>query len=136
HAARLLTGPPQAPGRHPNPFRMADSPFDPQRRSKIAPMCQGAGAPETMPTAAYVSARCSHGSRSSGNMCLVGRNNSASSNAPTWKSVSVGRPTVSQVSVDPHRAQKPRSVFPGVDSELGDLALGNGICGAFVSDED
>jgi hypothetical protein len=37
---------------------------------------------------------------------------------PTWKSVSVGRPTVSQVSVDPHRAQKPRSVFPGVDSNL------------------
>jgi glutathione S-transferase len=49
---------------------------------------------------------------------IAGRNNSASSNAPTWKSVSVGRPTVSQVSVDPHREQKPRSVFPGVDSNL------------------
>jgi hypothetical protein len=96
----------------------ADSPFDRQRCSKIAPICRGAGAPEKVPPAAYVSARCSHGSRSSGNMCLVGRNNSASSNAPTWKSVSVGRPTVSQVSVDPHRAQKPLSVFPGVDSNL------------------
>ena len=55
----------------------ADGPFDRQRRSKIAPMCRGAGAPETVPTAAYLSARCSHGSRSSGNICLVGRNNSA-----------------------------------------------------------
>jgi len=93
------------------PFKFVE--FKPNESIKVA-----RNVAETVPTAAYVSARCSHGSRSSGNMCLVGRNNSASSNAPTWKSVSVGRPTVSQVSVDPHRAQKPRSVFPGVDSNL------------------
>jgi hypothetical protein len=30
----------------------------------------------------------------------------------------VGKLTVSQVNVDPHRAQKPRFVLPGVDSNL------------------
>jgi hypothetical protein len=56
-------------------------------------------------------AKCSHGKRSSGKMCLVGANRAASSNAPTWKCVSVEL-SPSHVKVDPHLAQNPRNL-PG-----------------------
>jgi hypothetical protein len=42
-------------------------------------------------------------------MCLVGSNRAASSKAPTWKCVSSGGRSPSQVNVDPHLAQKPRN---------------------------
>jgi hypothetical protein len=44
-------------------------------------------------------------------MCLVGWNSAALSNAPTWKCVSVGKRSLSQVNVDPHLAQNPRRVL-------------------------
>jgi hypothetical protein len=61
----------------------------------------------------------SHGIRSSAKYCFfVGANRAASSKAPTWKCVSVISGSDSQVKVDPHLAQKPRRVCPGVVSSL------------------
>jgi antitoxin HigA-1 len=60
----------------------------------------------------------SHGGSSSGNTCRVGSSRAASSNAPTGKCVSVAKLATSQVNVDPHLAQNPRRVLPGVESNL------------------
>jgi hypothetical protein len=58
------------------------------------------------------------GKCSSGKTCRVGRSSAARSKAPIWKCVSVGKPALSQVKVEPHRAQKPRRVLPGVESNF------------------
>src|SRR5260370_37477754 len=61
--------------------------------------------------------KCSQGSCSSRKKCFDGSNRSASSNVPTWKCVSLGNFTLSQVSVEPQFWQKPR-VLPGEDLKL------------------
>src|SRR5258708_24170808 len=61
--------------------------------------------------------KCSEGSCSSRKKCFDGSNRSASSNVPTWKCVSLGNFTLSQVSVEPQVWQKPR-VVPGEDLNL------------------
>src|SRR5262244_2917526 len=67
----------------------------------------------------YASAMWNHGRRSSAKYCrLLGCSRAAWSNAPTWKCVSVGPGRLSHVNVDPHRAQNPRRVLPGVESNL------------------
>jgi len=70
-----------------------------------------------IPVQAYP--RCSQCKRSSAKTCRDdGASRSGWSKAPTWKCVSVGKPALSQVKVEPHRTQNPRRVLPGVESNF------------------
>src|SRR5262249_20808441 len=61
--------------------------------------------------------KCNQGSCSLRKKCFDGSNPLGSSNEPTWKCVSFGNCVVSQVRVEPQRAQNPR-VVPGEDLNL------------------
>lgn len=79
--------------------------------------------------------RCIQGSCSFRMKCFDGLKPVGSSNAPTWKCVSVGSCSTSQVRVEPQARQNPR-VVPGDDLNFRDLTLGHRVGAEFETDED